>query len=71
MVRFFDGRALLVRGTALLALLALIAGAARANDVQAQSAFFSLLFPQLTDWLVAPWDAIEQDEAAIGEAVAL
>lgn len=66
MVRFFDGRALLTRGMALLTLLALIAGAAWANSVQAQPAFFSLLFPQLTDWLAAP-----PGEATPGEAVAL
>ena len=85
MVRFFvagaarvrrNAGALLVRGMALLALVSLLAGAARLCVAQAQPAFFSLLFPQLTDWAVMPWDAPAQDEAprkepAPGEAVAL
>ena len=85
MVRFFDAaaaregksaRAWLVRGGALLALLSILAGAARLRAPQAQPAFFSLLFPQLTDWLIAPEDGALPEEiadgcAAPGEAVAL
>lgn len=83
MVRFFDAAAAregksawLVRGGALLALLSLLAGAARLRAPQAQPAFFSLLFPQLTDWLIAQEDGILPEEiaggcAASGEAVAL
>ena len=85
MVRFFCGgaacarrgiRAALVRGAALLSLLSLIAGAARLGAVQTQPAFFSLLFPQLMDWLIAPSDERAQDEPMLGgivpgEAVAL
>ena len=85
MVRFFHGvqkcargnlRAALVRGAALAALLSLVASAARVCVNEAQPVFFSLLFPQLMDWLIAPSDEPAQDEPMLGgivpgEAVAL
>ena len=85
MVRFFRGvlkrarvnlRAAFVRGAALAVLLSLIAGAARLCVNEAQPAFFSLLFPQLMQWLDQTWDGDARDalapgETTPGEAVAL
>ena len=66
MVRFF------ARGFALISLLALLAGAARLAAVQAQPAFFSLLFPQLVQWLSGDVGGADvQGTPAPGEAVAL
>ena len=77
MVRFFHGvqkrtrgnlRAALVRGAALAALLSLVAGAARVCVNEAQPVFFSLLFPQLMQWLDQAWDGGAGDALALGEA---
>ena len=66
MVRFF------VRGVALVTLLSLLVFAGRLTVVRAQPAFFSLLFPQLVQWLSGDVSGADvQGTPAPGEAVAL